>query len=323
MRPSTRILGMSVAALAACSRPNPGFVPGDDDGGTESTIAATSASSDASVTMGPSSDPGTTTTGDPGMTSSSTDSASSSTSGGTGFDGECVGQELPTSLDIALLKNDVEIAEKPCNTSVFVKIASVESVSANEVVLRTCDATCSPNCAGAKYTLQLYLASAAVDYSPDVKMGDCVTMTAHYNTLRDEAQCPLSQVGLARVMGNISDPAPLFFASTRMTGPAKVPELTALSATPSLSGELPTYCDCGDCCAKNKYRPGDYSLDIVVNMNLMPKGVPVATEELNFPIGNYGGTDWQIDVKVVQAAVTGACLEEPHVQWVARAHPAD
>lgn len=321
MWPSIRILGMSVAALAACSRPNPGFIPGDDDGGTENTSAATSASSDASVTMGPGSGTSTTTMSSDGMTGSSTDPASS-TSGGTGFDGECAGQSLPTALDITLSKNDVKIAEKPCNTSVVVKIASVASVSANDVVLHACDGTCAPNCVGDKYTLQLYLAGADA-YFPKVEVGDCVTMTAHYATLRDEAQCPLSQIGLARVMGNISDPAPLFFASTRMTDPVKVPELTALSATPSVSGVLPTYCECGKCCAKNKYRPGDYSLDVVVKMNLIPWGFPVSTEDLNNDIGNYAGTKWEIDVKVVQAVVTGTCLEEPHVQWVAHAHPAD
>lgn len=315
---------MSVAALAACSWPNPGFLPSDDDGGTESTIAATSGTSATSVTSGPSGGPSgesstTTMSSDP-MTSSSTEPASS-TSGGTGFDGECMDQSLPTSLSIALAKNDMALAERPCNTSVVVKIASVESISANDVVLRACDGTCSPNCAGDKYTLELYLPGAET-YFPAVSPGDCVTMSAHYSTLGDEPQCPLSQIGLARVAGNLSDPAPLFFASARMTGPVKVPEVTALSATPSLNGIAPAHCNCGGCCAKNKYLPGDYALDVVVNMDLMPMGFPVAAEELNRDIGKYDGTQWEINVKVVQAVVTGTCLEEPHVQWVARAHPA-
>ena len=79
-------------------------------------------------------------------------------------------------------------------------------------------------------------------------------------------------------------------------------------------------CDCGGCCAKNKYRPGSYALDVVVKLYGMPTGYPVDGEDLNHPVGQYMGQDWQVDVKVVQAFVTGTCAEEARVQWVARAH---
>jgi hypothetical protein len=320
MKITLRILGVSVIALGACTRTNPGFVF-QDEGGAEGRTSSASTSgpgtSESTVTEGGT---GMTTTSD-GMTATSTDPESSS-SGGTGFDGECLGTDkpvVPEPLGIKMWEAGVPLLERPCGNFIDKRWVNVESIDGTVLGLRECDA-CDGTCNGLEYTMDLKLAGAT-DYFPGtVEVGDCLNMTAHFAAYRQgEKMCQLSQVGLA-ISG---DPMPLFFASMRMSDEAvAAPELTKWKAFPSLKAELPMLCDCGDCCAKNTYKPGAYSLDMEVRLHTLFKGYPVTTEDIGREAGQYDGQTWKVDVKVVQAYVTGTCAEEPHVQWVARAYPA-
>lgn len=321
MNITLRILGLSVVALGACVRTNPGFLIDEGGGsGGQTSSAGTSGPSTSESTFTGS---GTgTTMGSDGMTVTSVDpdssgSSESSGAGGTGFDGVCVDQEVPTPMDITLTKAGVVLAEQPCGTEIKLKTALVESMSANDVVLRACAAGCD-QCDGEKYTIGLDLADA-VDYLPVLDVGQCLNMTAHFAAYSlGEKMCKLSQIGLA----NPADPMPFFVASVRMSAEAvAAPELTQWKAFPSLKAKAPMKCACGGCCALNKYLPGNYALDFEVRLYDQYKGYPVDKEDLGQSVGQYMGQDWKVDIKVVQAYVTGTCAEEPHVQWVARAYP--
>ena len=318
MKITLRILGVSVIALGACTRTNPGFLFQDEGGAEGRTSSASTSGPGTSESTVTESGTGTTTTSD-GMTATSTDPESSSSGeGGTGFDGVCVDQEAPMPMDITLKKAGVLLAERPCGTEIELQTASVQSMSANDVVLRACTKECE-QCDGEIYTIGLDLADA-VDYLPVLDVGQCLSMTAHFAAYRQgETMCKLSQIGLAHP----ADPMPLFFASVRMSAEAvAAPELTQWKAFPSLKAKAPVKCACGGCCALNKYLPGSYALDFEVRLYDQYKGYPVEKEDIGQSVGQYMGQGWKVDIKVVQAYVTGTCAEEPHVQWVARASPA-